>query len=314
MRESLVVLLPLIAAGCPLNNCYKEDEYYEETFAVSAAELEAALDDDGELSAVACEQLCYDHRVLGEVTSCELVDASLETADTGPAHALRCSMFVEAQCSGGRGHAAVVPASEPTAASAVGAWLAASAHAEAASVKAFLALEEELAHHGAPSSLRDACRRAALDEVAHARGMGALAAEHGAAPVPLRFTAVASRSLEAIATENVVEGCVRETWAATMAFWQAQAAGDPSIRRAMATIAVDESRHAELAHEIHAWAMEQLPNDARERVSRARDEAVRELGRSLEEPEAALVEQAGLPGRERAVGMWQALVDQVWLA
>ena len=52
------------------------------------------------------------------------------------------------------------------------------------------------------------------------------------------------RELEAIAIENAVEGCVRESFGALLATWQAKTAGDARVRAAMKRIARDETRHA----------------------------------------------------------------------
>jgi hypothetical protein len=62
-----------------------------------------------------------------------------------------------------------------------------------------------------------------------------------------------------------VEGCVRETWGALFGAYQAQNAQDPGVRRAMATIADDETRHAALSWQLHHWALSQL--SATERAS-----------------------------------------------
>jgi hypothetical protein len=69
------------------------------------------------------------------------------------------------------------------------------------------------------------------------------------------------RSLEEMALENVVEGCVRETFGAVVAMIQAERAGDARVRRAMRRIARDETRHAELS-----WADSHVVVDSATRV------------------------------------------------
>ena len=59
-----------------------------------------------------------------------------------------------------------------------------------------------------------------------------------------RVEALPTRALGVVAIENAVEGCVRETFGALIASWQAEHARDPGIKRLMRSIARDETRHA----------------------------------------------------------------------
>ena len=157
------------------------------------------------------------------------------------------------------------------------AWLAHTADLERVSVDAFRTLASELAHLRAPAALVRAARRAERDEVRHARDVGALAVLAGATlstePVP----PAPVRDLEALALENAVEGCVRETYGALVAAWQAAHASREDVRRVMAPIAREEAQHADLAWRVHAWAMPKLSAEARARVEAAFDRAVEEL-------------------------------------
>jgi len=119
---------------------------------------------------------------------------------------------------------------------------------EAASVPAFLRLADELRQHGAPAALVARAEQAAADEVGHAAGFAHLRAERGApsAASPVEVPQ-APRSLEALAVENAVEGCVRETFGALVAGYQARTAGDEALRRIMTRVAAEELLHAELA-------------------------------------------------------------------
>lgn len=183
-----------------------------------------------------------------------------------------------------------------TRASIAGAHLARAAHFEAASVHAFVRLARELARFGAPDALRDAARLAALDEVRHARVMTELAHARGATPPAVEVPAPKRRSLEALAVENVTEGVVGETWAALIAFWQAQHATDATLRASYAQIAEDELRHAELALAVHEWSCARLRPAARRRVEAARGRAVRRLARGVKTgAPAELVTQLGMP-------------------
>ena len=175
------------------------------------------------------------------------------------------------------------------------------AHLEAASVIAFERLALDLARLDAPTDLVRRARAAAADERRHTRAMEGLARARGATPRSLEVAPVAERSLEAIALENAVEGCVRETYGAVVATWQARTARDLDVRRAMQAIARDECAHADLSLDVHVWAMATLDEAARERVSRAEQLARRELRVEVEVDIATdLVVHLGLPSRTEA--------------
>jgi hypothetical protein len=195
----------------------------------------------------------------------------------------------------------------------VGRYFAAAAHLEAASVHSFRVLERELKEHGAPRRLIAAARRALRDEIRHARATRRFARAHGGRPAPVRVARPAARSLEAIAVENTAEGCVRETYGALLGTWQARTAGDPAVRQMMATIAVDETRHAELAWAVDAWSRTKLDGAARRRVRAARAEAVAQLAGEIEvAPPVELVERVGLPDVERARQLFAAARRELW--
>ena len=145
---------------------------------------------------------------------------------------------------------------------AVADYFAKMADLEAASVSAFVRLREELRAHGAPRALVREAARSARDEVRHARVVSRLARGYGAAPRKSRVGArLDVRALEEVAMENAVEGCVRETYGALLATWQADAAGDRDVARAMRPIAEDETRHAALAWAVGRWAGARLPSN-----------------------------------------------------
>src|SRR5688572_25875669 len=114
-----------------------------------------------------------------------------------------------------------------------GRWLAARAQAEEASIATFARLARELEGHGAPAALVTRARDAARDEARHALVMRRLARRAGMTTMPdvARPDASSSlRTLEAIAFENATHGCVRKTYAALLAAWQATSAEDPEVR------------------------------------------------------------------------------------
>jgi len=196
------------------------------------------------------------------------------------------------------------------AASELGAYFASAAHLEAASVHAFVRFADELQALGAPEELVVAARRAALEEIAHTRMVGAIAERFGGElQQPQLEAPLCERDAFAIALENAVEGCVRETYGALVAWHQAQSALDPLVRQVMAQIAEDETRHAELSWRVAAWLEPQLTELERRQVSAAREIAFGTLrddlsAASLSPAASALI---GLPAENSAI----ALLDQL---
>lgn len=202
------------------------------------------------------------------------------------------------------------PASAP-APTALGAYFARMAFEEAASVLAFERMRDELTRFRAPTTLIRAADRARRDEVRHARAMARLARRHGAAaPAPrLRRS---RRSLEAMARENAVEGCVHETWGALLLAWQARFAPDASLRRTLAPIAADEARHAALAWWLAEWAAAHLDAPAVARVRRARHRALTALcARLAHAPPEPFDRDAGRPTPDQAVALLDALAARL---
>lgn len=187
----------------------------------------------------------------------------------------------------------------------LGAYFAESARLEAASVHAFERLAEELTLHGAPKRLVRAARRARADEVRHARTTRALAKRFGARPRAAKVRRVAPRDLMSILRENAIEGCVRETYAALLATHQARNATDPSIARAMRTIARDETRHAALAWDVAEWAERDLDATQRAELAQLRAQTVAELEAST--TRGREVPEAGLPDRSTALRLVRSL-------
>jgi hypothetical protein len=192
----------------------------------------------------------------------------------------------------------------------LGAQLAELAALEGASVPAFRRLARELAVHGAPGTFVIAARRSAFDEVAHHAAMSAAAAHAGTAPGTTTAAALETRSLAALARENAVEGCARETFGALLACWQAATARDPALRRLMTGIAADETAHAALGWRIHAWASERLGPGRRRALRDELHDAFAELEAGAATPTVADAEDRrafGLPEPETAVRLVRAL-------
>jgi len=188
------------------------------------------------------------------------------------------------------------------------AYLARAAELEAAAVHAFQQLRADLSARHAPRPLLRALSRAARDERRHTRATRAMARRHGALVREPAITSCEVRSLEAIAVENVREGCVRELYGALVATFQAEHAREPELRRLMRRIAHEETRHAALSVRVQRWLDQRLDGHARARVRAAREVALTELSQQLDHPvDPTLCERAGLPSREHAKQLFGAL-------
>jgi len=210
--------------------------------------------------------------------------------------------------SAGRVPAGLAPIAGVSGASVLGAYFANAARLEAASVAAFRRLREELALHGAPEELCAAARDAERDEVRHTLAMARLARRHGGRYVRPHVEAVAPRSLAAVAEENAVEGCARETFGALLATHQAEHAADPAIARAMQAIAVDETRHAALSWAIARWSLTQLDAEQRATISSAWRGAMAGIAGSDGQKDA-LASAASLPVQEQRARLAHELRD-----
>ncbi|HMJ14544.1 MAG TPA: hypothetical protein VK524_24195 [Polyangiaceae bacterium] len=195
----------------------------------------------------------------------------------------------------------------------LGDYFANAAHLEAASVAAFLRLRDELRAHSAGNALVRAAKRAALDEVRHARTTARLARKFGGSPRLPRVRSLPVRSLEEIACENVAEGCVRETFGALVGMHQARAARDPEVAHAYRAIAADETRHAALAWRVARWAERKLSAEQRRSVREARAHAITELREELQTAvPVALRVTAGVPEPAVSLAWLERLEQALW--
>ncbi len=191
----------------------------------------------------------------------------------------------------------------------LGAWFAASAHLEAASVTAFAELADWLERRAAPGSLVSRCRDAADDEVMHAGMMARLAKLYGGSLEPVESDPP-DDALRSVALHNAVEGCVHEAFAAITAAAQAQNAASPRLRDTFARIADDELRHGQLAWDLHAWFLDQLDEDGRAVVVHAQRRAFSELAHSARSNAAATPKALGWPTPDAAEAMARAFAEQ----
>jgi len=225
--------------------------------------------------------------------------------DDLPGPSFQCYTCVE----GRRPQGYVDAPSEPT----VAGWLAHAADLERVSIDAFQILRRELEHHDAPRDLVARAVRAEADEVRHAQVLGALALRAGATltAIPVHHGPV--RSLLDVALENAVEGCIRETYGALVAGYQADHATRTDVRRVMKQIYRDETTHAELAWSVHEWIMAQLSSVERAHVTSAMERAIEELALGAEHatpPE--LAGALGLPPAKDARRLVAGLGAQLW--
>jgi hypothetical protein len=184
--------------------------------------------------------------------------------------------------------------------SALGHYFATLAYLEAASVTAFDELGRCLDALGAPPALRREAARAASDERRHARVTRRLARRFGGAPERPRVSRSCTPTLEDLLVENVVEGCVGESYGALVAMWQAERAGDADVADAMRGIAADEARHAALAWSLLRWGAQRLAAPARQRLRRELGAALSRLHVTVEQSAqpATVVSVAGHPPRD----------------
>jgi len=197
----------------------------------------------------------------------------------------------------------------------VGEFFAEVARLEASAVHAFRIMADELAALGAPLRLERAARRAARDEVRHAKLTSRWARRHGAEPRRPQVAPRLLRPLFELALENVVEGCVRETYGAACGRFQAARTTDSSLRGDLERVARDEARHAELSWRIHGWALQRLSQQERQRLQQAARTAIAELRRELElDPGSAVQQVAGMPAPEQALALLDCLEAELWSA
>ena len=246
-----------------------------------------------------CQRICQLPNAMFGMPFCSLSTTS------GGAHVLNC----QSPCPGGRrpeGFCDVALDGPET----TGDWFARLAALESGSVTAFDRMVFELTLHGAPADLIAGASAAVVDERRHTALTVGLARAFGRQPTLPVIAPAAPRSLADMALDNAVEGCVRETYGALVATWQAAHANDPGVAAAMAVIAADETRHAALSWSLHAWMAARLDAAARASLDRAMQAAVCALRLELGgEVGVDLVIIAGLPTRAQQASLLDALTD-----
>ena len=265
----------------------------------------------GSFTETDCTWACMEISRCGGGPAVNYADCGIRLVDLGLA-AVGCNLAVRCGVTCGRRPAGLVPA-RVAAADSVAEQLALAAHLEAASVVAFERLAEELAAFGAPPALVAEARRAAADEVRHARVMATRAERRGAIVPAVEVTPLGARTLVDLAVENAVEGCVGETWGAVVAMWQGEMAGDREIRAAMRRIAGDEAGHGELAWQVASWARTRLDDGTWATVIALQRAAARQLAAQIEaQLSDGEVTVLGLPRPEQARRLMAGVAPRLW--
>jgi hypothetical protein len=202
----------------------------------------------------------------------------------------------------------------------VAAWWSRAAQLEHASIASFARFTLDLMRFGAPPALLVDAHRAGLDEIAHAQLCFALAGASAgealeASTLPLSSGAgPADRA--AFAEAVVREGCVGETLAAIDAAARLHRATDPEIRRVLAIVVEDESRHAALAWRTLAWLLADDADDAlRAHVDRVFADARRTLPSDLVSAGDAVPSHGLIDDGERVAALragWGRVIDPAW--
>jgi hypothetical protein len=308
---TIVVSAPLV--GCVISGhsqtCPNVDEgKTDDTFAIDH--------DDATLATVVakCEQQndCHDLCDALYVMKYGLDNVVFDTCELVSGGGEHLHVVAHLECVGGRRPGNYRRGIGDVTCNAVGRFLADQADLEAASVRAFADVYADLVELGAPADIRRAVIRAAADEVRHAQVCARLARRYGATAVLRRSSPAPRRSLHAFAIDNAIEGCVRETFGAAVAGYQARTAGDPLVRRAMYRIARDEAKHAALAWRIQRWLLPRLGVEDRRTMLAASTAARVELSTTMLVRDPTLVQTLGLPAPAAATAMLADLDTRVW--
>jgi len=260
-----------------------------------------------------CEPLCRAALdiVQGPGTSEGAIFSRCEMEDNDDGIAVHYAFVYD--CSAGRRPHGLCSLPERTSSPLVGEWFARAAHLEAAAVHEFLQIARDLRAHGADEALTRRAVAAARDEIQHTFLTAALARRYGARAHHAKVRKTGQRTLVEFATDNAVEGCVHETFAALLAGWQAHASHDPIVRTVMSRIADDEMRHAELSRDIDAWLKVTLPKHHRATIDAARSSAIAALAEPVTAPsEPKLTRWAGLPSPAQKLELLNQVAPLVW--
>jgi hypothetical protein len=153
---------------------------------------------------------------------------------------------------------------------------------EHASVASFARFGAQLLALGAPPELVRASKRAALDEIEHARLAYGLASAYGGAsigPGQLELHGLSmSASWREVVASLIEEACVGETLGVAEAMAAADSARVPAVREVLERIAADELRHAQLAWRSLAYLLREADAADRTWAQALLERAIRAVG------------------------------------
>jgi hypothetical protein len=135
---------------------------------------------------------------------------------------------------------------------------------EHASVAAFARFVLHLMSLGSPPDLLLDAIRAMEEEVHHARlcfGIARQFTDEASSPGRMELSGIFDQGDDpgSILRAAILEGCFEETISAAYAQVALERVQEPSIRTALATIAADEARHADLAWRFVSWTIQTYP-------------------------------------------------------
>lgn len=246
--------------------------------------------------------------VVGSITDC-----GTSPADSSQIR-LRCGFTLSKVCEpAGRRPMGLIDAETSEPVTTPGQYFAQMAYLEESAVTAFQYLVQELESFGAPETLIAVAREGIQEEVDHADMMKALCLRYGGACIPVVVDPFQPRTLFEFALDNVVEGCVRETYGALAAMYQSEHAEDPAVREVTRRIVFEESRHAMMSWEIVQWLETQLSPKQQEQCRQAMKEAVYSLEMAIAQKASQPWEhRIGVPPKNEALRMFDVLKQTVW--
>jgi hypothetical protein len=175
---------------------------------------------------------------------------------------------------------------------------------EAQSVVEFERLAADLVRVGAPDQLVARARSAAQDERRHAELASQLASrtiDLGPAP---HF---APRTVEELAFDNFIGGCLNETGAAV------RTAHQSFTWRELRAVAEDEAGHAQFSWDLHAWLGSVVAPATRRELAAAGHAQLAVMISAGEECSEAVRIATGLPDRQTWGAQMAMLAPQLWV-
>ena len=284
-------------------------QYYEETYAIDVSDYTAQLDASGNLTSEGCFALCQ----LGNLQLHNTYAMCYDVCEDGGMNAdgtysISCGYYNNCVIEG-RGTECIKKKMTGQGENVIGAWFARANHAEHSSVFAFAQLRRDLIQLQAPKHLLQKIDTAICEEAQHTSMMGDFARANQGHLIEVQFDGfLDSRSLWDIAVENLLEGCINESYAALQALYQSRHAQTDFLKACFAKIATDECKHAEIAREVHQFLLPLLTKQQREELQCLQLQQWNKLQKAVSEQAIPTdLKILGLPSPEKASFMVQEL-------